>query len=297
MSHDRNAMPDFLGIGAPRSGTTWLHTHLAMHPDLWLPPRKELHYFDRSEQYTSSNMLACAHPWARLIGRTEGHREYRHVLWRTLLVNLHRPQWQRICWHARFLFGVYNDQWYASLFKQGRPRTTGEITPAYSLLEPADVQHIARIMPNVKIIYLLRNPIERAWSSYRKNGDAMRPIDELKQIIDHDAHLRSNYLRTLSIWRDVFPHHQILVDFYDQVIENPRGLLLRIHAFLSVEPSEKYVAPSAHRRINSSPSMEMPPQIRMHLTQKFYPQIKKLSATVDHDANRWLQEAESLLGT
>lgn len=41
-------LPDFLGIGVPRSGTTWLHKALSAHPDVWLPVRrKEVHYFDR----------------------------------------------------------------------------------------------------------------------------------------------------------------------------------------------------------------------------------------------------------
>ena len=38
--------PNFLGIGAPRAGTTWLHENLKGHPELWLPYVKSLHYFD-----------------------------------------------------------------------------------------------------------------------------------------------------------------------------------------------------------------------------------------------------------
>ncbi len=36
--------PDFLGIGAQKSGTTWLHDKLWRHPQVWLPPIKELHH-------------------------------------------------------------------------------------------------------------------------------------------------------------------------------------------------------------------------------------------------------------
>lgn len=36
--------PDFLGIGAQKSGTTWLHDKLWLHPQVWLPPIKELHH-------------------------------------------------------------------------------------------------------------------------------------------------------------------------------------------------------------------------------------------------------------
>src|SRR5205085_9115453 len=39
--------PDFLCMGAQRAGTGWLYEQLRNHPDFWMPPLKELHYFDR----------------------------------------------------------------------------------------------------------------------------------------------------------------------------------------------------------------------------------------------------------
>ena len=39
--------PDFIGIGAQKGGTSWLHTNLEKHPQIWLPPMKELHYLDQ----------------------------------------------------------------------------------------------------------------------------------------------------------------------------------------------------------------------------------------------------------
>ena len=38
--------PNFLGIGAQKSGTTWLHANLSQHPQIWMPPVKEIHYLD-----------------------------------------------------------------------------------------------------------------------------------------------------------------------------------------------------------------------------------------------------------
>ena len=40
------AGPDFICIGAQKAGTTWLYWQLAAHPDFWMPPRKEIHYFN-----------------------------------------------------------------------------------------------------------------------------------------------------------------------------------------------------------------------------------------------------------
>ena len=42
----RLPLPDFLGIGAQKAGTTWLAANLRRHPDVFIPERKELHFFD-----------------------------------------------------------------------------------------------------------------------------------------------------------------------------------------------------------------------------------------------------------
>lgn len=45
---------DFVGVGAARCGTSWLASTLMQHPDIFLPRKKELHYFNRDEQYEDS---------------------------------------------------------------------------------------------------------------------------------------------------------------------------------------------------------------------------------------------------
>ncbi|MFX0093760.1 MAG: hypothetical protein ACFFBD_18555, partial [Candidatus Hodarchaeota archaeon] len=40
---------DFIGVGAERSGGPWLAENLAVHPDIFIPPKKELHYFNRND--------------------------------------------------------------------------------------------------------------------------------------------------------------------------------------------------------------------------------------------------------
>ena len=42
-----DASPDFLCVGAQKAGTSWLYRQLEPHPDFWMPPVKELHYFDQ----------------------------------------------------------------------------------------------------------------------------------------------------------------------------------------------------------------------------------------------------------
>ncbi len=290
-------LPDFLGIGAPRSGSTWLHMNLYRHPDIWIPHRKELHYFDRSPSYPSPSHLSSNHPLSRLIGREDYNKKFRLMLAKTLTKNICTLNMEQLSWEIKYFFGRYNDQWYASLFKRGKDKTKGEITPAYSILELQDVEHIRNIMPDVKIIYFLRNPIYRAWSSLRKNFVSTRPLEELKKIIDQPATLlRCDYLRTISIWRKFFAEEQIFIGFYEEIKQNPQDLLLRLYKFLGVEEAEKYTAQSAYQKINKSSPMVIPNEVKVYLTRKFFPQIKELNKVVGNYSKQWVLDAETTLG-
>ena len=90
--------PDFLVIGAQRAGTTWLHRVLRQHPSLWLPPVKELHYFDRLE--TKRTIL--------------DPKERRRVGLKRLL--------SLDPWLINYWLRARSDEWYARLFRDAKGR-------------------------------------------------------------------------------------------------------------------------------------------------------------------------------
>src|SRR6201987_4886933 len=53
------ARPDFLCVGAHKSGTTWLYQQLDSHPDFWMPPVKELHYLDQLSRVQRTSSPRC----------------------------------------------------------------------------------------------------------------------------------------------------------------------------------------------------------------------------------------------
>jgi hypothetical protein len=302
------SFPDFLGIGAQKAATSWLYENLNNHPELWLPPAKELHYFSRSNQYLSRSTLACSRSlWIRFLGWNRADRSYKYQLLRTLMQTVKNPSLDDIRWHLKYFFGEYNDDWYASLFEEAKGRVCGEITPAYSLLDSKDVQHISTLIPKAKIIFLLRNPIDRIWSSIRyrynnKNQVKNKSMTTLssQEWVDLTSQprleLRSNYLRTVSIWRKYFPEENFFVGFYDEVQENPEQLLLRLFNFLGVESDQKYISRNASQRHNASLEKEMPKDLKIHLAQKYYSEIKEMSNLLGSYATHWLREIETLEG-
>ena len=60
--------PSFLCIGAQKAATSWLHKNLLEHPDVWMPPLKELHYFDYL--YIPDSRKGIEHQRLKAIKRT-----------------------------------------------------------------------------------------------------------------------------------------------------------------------------------------------------------------------------------
>jgi len=54
--------------------------------------------------------------------------------------------------------------WYQNLFS-GDEQVKGEITPAYAFLDGGRIKEIYRLVPDLRLIYMIRNPVNRAWSN------------------------------------------------------------------------------------------------------------------------------------
>ncbi len=133
----RGAGPDFLCIGAHKAGTTWLYQQLDSHPDFWMPPVKELHYFDQL-----SRVQRAAHP------RCKDERDRRFL---ERLKSL----------SAEPDIDLEN---YGRLFEPKGSLFSGDISPNYSTLSNEVIREIVGYFPNLKVIFLVRDPVERVWS-------------------------------------------------------------------------------------------------------------------------------------
>jgi len=291
-----NTLPDFLGIGGARCGSTWLYENLQKHSEIWMPPRKEIHYFDRSPSYPSPNWLAESNPLKRLFGKSSNSRKFRYHLIKAFGADIIKNR-SRLFWDINYYFRHVNDAWYASLFLPGKNKVKGECTPAYSILRSSDVARIKKIMPQLKIIYLLRNPIDRTWSQLRKNRQAILSQEKIKQIINtNDVALRNDYFRTIRVWREHFSNNQIFIGFYDDIINKPNELLTNIYNFLEVKVNQNIKsAKLAYKRVNEAPKKNIPDEIKVYLAEKLLLYIKDLSETFGGPAKKWHSDAESIL--
>jgi len=287
--------PDFLGIGAQKAGTTWLHENLRRHPQVWLPPVKELHYLDHSPPSFRK----------RLFGKTETLRTARsHLAHQMASVLKGDASAQDLRWALRYCLATRSDDWYESLFPRIEGKVTGEICPGYARMDADAVARVHRLMRDAKIIYLLRDPIGRAWSTavmhFRKPkfGSIDRYQDE--QIRAHLAApktlVHGDYLTNLRSWRQHFAEDQIFIGFFDELTASPETLLRNILDFLGLDASATAIPEDVEKKRNAGKGEPIPEQFRAFLAKQHHAQIVDLNNAFQNDyTKQWLQTAEAYL--
>ena len=179
--------PDYLIIGAQKSGTTTLFNYLSNHPQVSNPSKKEIHYFD---------------------------------------LNFEKPY-----------------SWYQSHFPGPSSMISGEATPYY-LYGYNMPERIYRKLPNVKVIVLLRNPIDRAYSHFQmQKARKIEPVKSFSKVIQmeeerlslsdpfslsknsayiHHSYLdRGNYYEQLLRWNKYFDIHSFCYIFSEDLFSDP----------------------------------------------------------------------------
>ncbi len=229
----------FFCVGAAKAGTSWLHRQLADHPECHFRAIKELHFFDAVDG-------------GRLDRQIDNHRAQQLVL-RDRLATQGAPatasQKRRLVDRAEWLEvlgrGDDTDAYLEYLHRGANPgQVVGDMTPAYALLSEDRLGKMARLTSDVRILYLLRDPVERLWSHIRMiaarrddNGvvTARRCANILRRVFKGDEDqiaMRSDYAGALARLSVAVPGARLLVDVFEDMIAGPG--LDRICDFLGI---------------------------------------------------------------
>ena len=200
-------------------------------------------------------------------------------------------------WNARR--ATLPEQWYGELFATGDGRINGDITPAYATLEPAVVARIGALFPDLRILFLLRNPIERAWSAaLMALASAGLELGEasdqwfLDLFHSRGSLLRGDYARTLRIWREVYPERQTRVLFYEDIRTNPMGLLCQVADFLGLEPAPSWTPETVAAPVFAGIGAPPRPSLRKALLELYRPRIVALEACLGCDLGHWYRSGD-----
>ena len=276
----------FVCIGAQKSGTTWLARMLQSHPDLFLTPVKEIHYFDHVQGITE-------HLSTRK--RRSRYRKYHQRLWTQWhRFQEHRSQW---AWHRDYMGNPIDDAWYARLFRHRGTRTfAGEVTPEYAILGRDGLKHIKRLAPDARVLFIMRNPVERTWSQVlhqcRARGlDANR--QSLEAIVAMLAEPRftelGDYVATLDDMAAVFRPEQTLSVFYEDMHGDRLKALEQVCRFIGIRFEPDYFS-ELGRRFNRSQEAALPDQVRLHLRQIYRAQAVGVRQRIGRIPPAWERE-------
>jgi len=252
MTSGLRLMPDFLVIGAARSGTTSLYRYLAHHPVIAPASMKEIHYFS-------------IHHWRGI-------------------------EWYKAHFPTAITRGIRT--WQGGVRSQ-----TGEATPYY-LFHPLAAERIAEALPNIKLVVLLRNPIERAFSHYLHEVDLgveelpfEQAIDEEQRRLDgeveriasdpryagfryqHFSYLsRGIYCDQLVQWFSFFSREQFLILESERFWADPKASHAAVLRFLGLPA----ISLTTYPQHNKSEPSKMNSRTKERLLEYFTPHNERL---------------------
>ncbi|CAN5645871.1 hypothetical protein BH23PAT1_BH23PAT1_0110 [soil metagenome] len=292
-------LPNFLIIGAQKSGTTALYYYLKQHPQIYMSPEKEPHFFT----YEGGEPLFDG-PGRGWVTPVTSMEEYRR------------------------LFQEVSDE-----------TAVGEASPSYIYFEKA-AKRIKHYIPETRLIAILRNPADRAYSNFLHAVRSGRePRGEFDQALrEEDARIQNNwgpvwhyrrkgfYYEQLKRYFDTFHRDQIKVCRYEDLEHDPTGFSQEIFDFLGVDdmftpeymerqnvsgvprnralrtaftkmstvtPVIKDYVPRGLRRYIGNKMLANPPQFspetRQQLIEVYRDDILKVQELVRQDLSHWLE--------
>ena len=123
---------------------------------------------------------------------------------------------------------------YSDYFRPGQDKIKGDKSPTYSTISLSRIRFIRRLLPSVRLILFMRNPIERAWSHAVMNLVKFkgRDVAEVPPSLFYDQFARQQeqgpYTTILDRWLSVFPEEQIYTGVYDDIASDPLRVLREV---------------------------------------------------------------------
>lgn len=287
--------PDFICIGAQRAGTTWLHNELNKREDVWLPPVKEVHYFDRKYPLKVDGGKLPTRGKLGLIKRRLERIKGKKIF--DLIKIVAKEDYR---WSLKYYFGDRNDSWYLSLFNKHQTKLKGDITPAYALLDKSAVGSIYSLLPEVKIIFIIRDPVERAWSQaikeltkFKKSTVESLPDEELEaHFKSKNSMVRGDYLRTIRIWSDIYGEDNIKIVYFDDIKRFPQDTISDIEDFLLLPEGNSKNQGEVNK--NAGDYSGIRPSSMMFLSKLYMANLEVMSKELGGHCLAWLEKAKDV---
>ena len=319
---DQLGKPHFLCIGAPRTSTTWLHYCLSQHSQIYIPPRKELNYFGKYRSTTKQFLQSCYRTILDYVIKTikgtrieSPHQAFLALRWQLspqslLFVLIHmlafpfkvyrlmiRRETEELRWYLKYYLGrlyLNPEKWYASLFEPTGQQICGEFTPVYAGFPNSSIEYMMSFNKHMRIIYLIRNPIERDWSHislWTVNPGGSLPMSVVQKYTDRLQSF-SNYLGNLKRYLKYIPPENLFLGFYEDILFHQKRYMAALQEFLGVSEEDIIQKP---RYTGGYKGIKL--EYAVYLAQRNLLNIREMASIFGGYTTFWLNVASELCET
>jgi len=270
--------PDFLCVGAQKTATSWLSVVLGRTPGVFMPLVKESHYFRETSARPS--------PWAGDQRRKQAAELSAIDCARSRLHAHHRQAAQQL---EHFSATCVDDDWYRGIFAFAEPgEVCGEACPSNFGLPADDIDRVMRFNPEMKIILVVRDPVERVWSHLR--------MDRAAAAVDIEAVLSSperrrvyldytDYAGSIERWRARCEAGRLKLSLFDDICLDPAGSARAIVSFLGISADAD--CPAVIEPVNAGRPAPIPRAVRATLMDLLAVQYRYLEQVFPEAVDRW----------
>lgn len=281
------------GVGAAKSGTSWLHRYLDEHPECHFRAIKELQYFNsadwgpevwekkikRIEKIRDNLAAEAGDPnlsAKRMMNKVRQVADVEHFL---EVMELRRED-----------LNAYRDYVF---HEAGDAKVVGELTPAYSLLSEDRLKSMAGLSGDVRFVYLMRDPVERLWSHVRmiakercKAPDeyAARASNVMSRTFrGEEDHImdRSDYVGALMRLKNAIDPRKLFIGFYEELFSSSG--VRKVCDFLGLT----YQEPQIDKRVHSGIPLQMNSEQRAQALEFLAPQYRAISEMFGRLPSGW----------
>ena len=225
-------------VGATKAATSWLYRYLAAHPDCHLRSIKELHYFDALEEGRLRVRRKAVEADLLMAQAREADGRGNDYLTRVIR---DLTDWVAVLSRGHNSISAYLGYLFDGI---GSKRLVADITPAYSLLSVDRLRMMAGIAPDVRFLYLLRDPVARMWSSARMLGrrrangrgefpaKSVEAMEQMLSAVEWGRKDREDYEGTIARLREAVAPERLLILLQDELMTVPG--IARLCRFLGI---------------------------------------------------------------
>jgi hypothetical protein len=270
--------PDFLCVGMVKAATDWLFDQLVHHPDFWIPPVKELRYLNVPTPRMDNTLRKLSHYKPT---RHSPARDGNLVFLQEASALAEQPR---------------NFEKYAALFRFKGARLSGDISPGYYDLDGETIASIAQHFPKLKVILMVREPLERVWSHISMrcreghfDAALLNDVTAFSRWFGESEVRRACFATQVAQnWARFAPNVPFRFFFFDDVEAKPEVVRAEIIAFLGGNPRKKSgkLAASYNRKAHL-PKLLMPEPIKAFLLSELRDEIRGCANAFGGPAQTW----------